>query len=225
MGRPEPAKRARGDTQHPSEAAQSPPGVPLREPRPEALLAQLVLAEPDALWYLVVPFADAYVYGRENFSPAKLGALWKDNPVLAHSTAGGLDSLACVRAPPRYVNLRGSHLLVEKLCTGSFFSGQTHGQDDDGGLFQALASGKTSQEACTAAAAVPQLVVVGGRGGALGLDLGASFLASRALAHLPVEQLRDLLAAPDAADRLAAAGVAVSVNLRRCPFDRRAFVL
>lgn len=114
---------------------------------------------------------------------------------------------------------------MEKLCTGSFFHGRTHGQDDDGGFFQALASGKASLDACAAAAAVPQLVVVGGRGDALGLDLGASFLASRALAHRPVEQLRDLLAAPDAADRLAAAGVAVSVNLRRCPFDRRAFGL
>jgi len=118
----------------------------------------------------------------------------------------------------RYVDLRGAHLLVEKLCTGDFFfHGPSEGQISDEHVFQSLASGKgaSSTEACAAAAAVPQLLVVassegGNEGGDLGLSLGTPFLASRGLAQMPSEQLRDLLGSSSAATRLMAAGIAVS---------------
>jgi len=107
---------------------------------------------------------------------------------------------------------------VEKLCTGDFF---LHGQSEGPNVrvehvFQSLASnnGASSLEACTAAAAVPQLVVVGGGdgstgGGDFGLSRGTPFLASRGLAHMPLEQLKDLLGSSSAATRLTAAGIAV----------------
>jgi len=110
---------------------------------------------------------------------------------------------------------------VKKLCTGDFFfHGQSPHSDgqpiSDKHVFQSLASGKGagSLEACTAAAAVPQLVIVGGEdgstgGGNFGLSRGTPFLASRGLAHMPLEQLKDLLGSSSAATRLTAAGIAV----------------